>query len=331
MLRRALRRRRMVGSPPGAPAPFIVGVGRSGTTLLRLMLDAHRRLAIPPETHLVPAVIESFWRLRVTPERVLESMRSGERTGWPDSGLDETTMLARLAEVKPLNAPDAIRAFYRLYAERHGKERWGDKTPHYVTALARIGRALPEARFIHVIRDGRDVALSTNRRLVELRGSRPVPIERMAKRWRHRILTARGVAQVADRYLEVRYEDLVLDTAPTLRRVCDFIDLDFDPAMLAYHERAAERLQEMNRERERGARRTLSGEERMHAHAMTTKPPQPGRVEVWREEMPAVDQREFEAVAGDLLAEFGYEIGAQASRSGATDPAGTGAERGLPS
>jgi len=299
----------MVGSPPGAPAPFIVGVGRSGTTLLRMMLDAHPELAIPPETHFVPAVIQSFWRLRVTPERVLDAMRSGERTGWRDSGLDEAAMLARLGEIRPLNAPDALRAFYRLYAERHGKERWGDKTPHYVTALARIGRALPEAHFIHVIRDGRDVALSTNRRLVELRGSQPVPIDRMAKRWRHRILTARGVAQVSDRYLEVRYEDLVLDTEPTLRRVCELIELDFDPAMLAYHERAEERLQEMNRERQRGTRRTLSGEERMQAHAMTTKPPQPERVEVWREEMPAADRREFEAIAGGLLAELGYEVG----------------------
>src|SRR5919204_347134 len=126
------------------------------------------------------------------------------------------------------------------------------KTPHYVTALPRIGRALPEARFVHVIRDGRDVALSTNRRLVELRGSRPVPIERMAKRWRHRILSARGVTQVADRYLEVRYEDLVRDTEPTLRRGCEFINLAYGPAMLAYHERAAERLEEMDRERRRG-------------------------------------------------------------------------------
>ena len=333
MLRSALRRRRMIGSPPGAPAPFIVGVGRSGTTLLRLMLDAHPRLAIPPETHFVPAVIQAFWRLRVTPERVLEAMRSGERTGWPDSGLDEATMLARLRAIKPLNAPDTLRAFYRLYAERYGKERWGDKTPHYVTALPRIGRALPEARFVHVIRDGRDVALSTNRRLVELRGSRPVPIERMAKRWRHRILTARGVTQVADRYLEVRYEDLVLDTEPSLRRVCEFIELDFDAAMLSYHERAPERLQEMNRERQRGPRRALSGEERMQAHAMATKPPQVGRVEAWRTEMPPADRREFEAIAGDLLAELGYEIGEATDPppAGRPDPAGAAADGGLPS
>jgi hypothetical protein len=307
MIRDHLRRRRLRGSPPGAPAPFIVGVGRSGTTLLRLMLDAHPEMAIPPETHFLPPLIDSFARLRVTPERLLEVIATAPQSGWLESGVDRDALLARLREIKPLNAPDSIRAFYRLYAEGAGKARWGDKTPHYVTALAKLGRAVPEARFVHMIRDGRDVALSTNRRLVELRGGRPVPAERMAKRWRHRILSARRVAAVADRYLEIRYEDVVLDTEPALRRVCEFIDLAFDPVMLAYHERAVERLQEMNRVRQRGPRRTLSGAERMKAHEMTAKPPQPERVAVWKTEMDAGYRREFEEFAGDLLTELGYE------------------------
>ncbi len=297
----------MLGSPPGPPAPFVVGVGRSGTTLLRMMLDAHPEMAIPPETHFLPPMIEQFSRLRVTPERVLEAIREAPQSGLPESGVDENELLARLRNVKPLNAPDSIRAFYGLYAERAGKQRWGDKTPRYVTSLAKLGRAVPEARFVHMIRDGRDVALSTNRRLVELRGSKPVPAERMAKRWRHRILSARRVEQVQGRYMEIRYEDLVRDTEPALRGVCEFVELDWDPVMLSYHERAAERLQEMNRERERGSRRTLTGEERMQAHAMTTKPPQEERIEVWKTEMEEPYREEFEAFAGDLLAELGYE------------------------
>lgn len=319
MIRQHLRRRRMIGAPPGAPAPFVVGVGRSGTTLLRLMLDAHPEMAVPPETHFLPPLIDSFSRLRVTPERLLATIESAPQSGWPESGIEAQALLARLREIKPLNAPDTIRAFYGLYAERAGKERWGDKTPRYVTTLAKLGRAVPEARFVHMIRDGRDVALSTNRRLVELRGSRPVPAERMAKRWRHRILSARGVAQVADRYLEIRYEDLVRDTETTLRRVCEFVDLDYNPVMLAYHERASERLQEMNRERQRGDRRTLTGEERMQAHAMTTKPPSAERVEVYKTEMDPAYRQEFERFAGDLLAELGYEADAPAA-AGISEP-----------
>src|SRR5204862_8126074 len=157
-------------------------------------------------------------------ERLLTVIESAPQSGWPESGVDAEALLERLRGIKPLNAPDTIRAFYRLYAEQAGKERWGDKTPRYVTALAKLGRAVPEARFVHMIRDGRDVALSTNRRLVELRGARPAPAERMAKRWRHRILSARGIAQVADRYLESRHEDPALDTEPALRRGCHFLD-----------------------------------------------------------------------------------------------------------
>jgi hypothetical protein len=303
----------MLGSPPGPPAPFVVGVGRSGTTLLRMMLDSHPEMAIPPETHFLPPMIDEFSRLRVTPERVIATIKEAPQSGLPESGVDEAELLERLRRLRPLNAPDSIRAFYALYAEGAGKPRWGDKTPRYVTALAKLGRAVPEARFIHMIRDGRDVALSTNRRLVELRGSKPVPAERMAKRWRHRILSARRVEQVQGRYMEIRYEDLVRDTEPGLRRVCEFVDLGWDPTMLSYHERAADRLQEMNRERQRGSRRTLTGEERMQAHAMTTKPPQEERTYVWKTEMDDAYRDEFEAFAGDLLGELGYEVSVPAA------------------
>src|SRR5262245_26290780 len=121
MLRSHLRRRRMLGSPPGAPAPFVVGVGRSGTTLLRLMLDAHPKMAIPPETHFLPPMIDGFARLRVTPERILATMESAPQSGWPESGIEAEALLERLRAIKPLNAPDSIRAFYGLYAEAAGK------------------------------------------------------------------------------------------------------------------------------------------------------------------------------------------------------------------
>ncbi len=296
-------------APAGPPVPFIVGVGRSGTTLLRLMLDSHPELAIPPETHFVPGLVEAASARRATPEAVLEAIVSHDQSGWEESGVAREAMLERLGALRPLDAAGALRAFYGIYAERHGKPRYGDKTPRYVTKIGVIAPALGEARFVHMIRDGRDVALSTNKRLVELRNSKPVPIEKMAKRWRDRILAARQVELEPGRYLEVRYEDLVLDTEPTLRRVCEFIELDFDPVMLSYHERAGERLQEMNRDHERsGSRRgALSGEERLKAHALTTAPPQADRTDVWRTDMPAADRAAFERVAGDLLAELGYE------------------------
>ncbi len=313
---RLVARRLRSAIPPGPPAPFIVGVGRSGTTLLRLMLDAHPEMAIPPETHFLPPMIASFGAVRVTPERVLEAIKEAPQSGWIESGVDEEAFLAELRALRPLNAPDALRVFFRLYAERHGKVRFGEKTPRYVESIDVIAGALPEARFIHMIRDGRDVALSTNKRLVELRGTTPVPIEKMAKRWRGRILGARRAA-TEGRYLEVRYEDLVLDTEPVLRKVAGFVELDWDPAMLSYHEGASERLQEMNRDHERAGRKrgVLTGEERMKAHALTSAPPQADRTAVWKADMDPGEIATFESMAGDLLAELGYETGASPAPS----------------
>lgn len=293
--------RRAAGEEP-TPAPFIVGVGRSGTTLLRLMLDAHPELAIPPETHFAPDVIAASRSRGNPPARVLEMMTAEDR--WGDFGLDSDDLLARLKDVRRLDGGTALRAFYGLYAEKQGKPRWGDKTPIYVTKMRRIAGALPEARFVHVIRDGRDVALSRWKRAVKGRA----PAEKIAKTWRRRIRKAREQAGDVE-YMELRYEDLVTDTEASLRRVCEHIELEFDPAMLRYHEDASERLAEMSRDLPgEGGEVRHSGEERMSAHALTSKPPTSARIAAWREEMSPEDRAAFEGVAGELLAELGYEV-----------------------
>jgi hypothetical protein len=173
--------------------------------------------------------------------------------------------------------------------------------------MKKLQNHIPEARFIHVIRDGRDAGLSQNSRLAK-RGKDGIPGREMARRWRKRIIKARLDAEEINHYMEVRYEDLVIDTESTLRRVCEHIELDFDPAMLRYYERAEERLQEMagalpakkgRPEREAG--------ERIAAHALTMKPPQADRVAAWRNEMDPAENAEFEVAAGYLLDDLGYE------------------------
>jgi hypothetical protein len=158
-----------------------------------------------------------------------------------------------------------------------------------------------------VIRDGRDAGLSQNTRISK-RGKDPIPGREMARRWRKRIVKSRIDAEDVEHYIEVRYEDMIGDTEGVLRGVCEFIELDFHPAMLTYHEGAAERLQEMagalpakkgRPEREAG--------ERVAAHAMTTKPPDADRVAVWKREMDEVENAEFEEMAGYLLDDLGYD------------------------
>jgi hypothetical protein len=284
------------------PAPFVVGAARSGTTLLRLMLDAHPELAIPPETQFVPDLIKACRAEDCTPERALEIIVS--RREWEDFGLEPDELLTRLGRPDKLTAGKAVRAFYRLYARKQGKPRWGDKTPQYVQRMLLIQGALREARFVHVIRDGRDVTLSRQER-----GVRAADAEKVATRWRELISRARGQSDRIRHYLEVRYEDLVSDPDPTLRRVCEFIELDFDPAMLAHHESAGERLGEMAHDLPaEGQRPQETAEDRLAMHARAAEAPDRGRVQRWRREMDPADVERFESVAGDLLAELGYEV-----------------------
>jgi hypothetical protein len=112
-----------------------------------------------------------------------------------------------------------------------------------------------------------------------------------------------------DRYIEARYEDLVRDPEPQLRRICEFIELDFDPAMLTYYERAAERLEEMaGALRKDGTHAEQEAGYRIDNHKPTTKPPDPAKLDKWRREMSPEDLKAYDDVAGDLLRELGYEV-----------------------
>jgi hypothetical protein len=267
------------------------------------MLDSHPELAIGPETGFAPEVVRACRKHRAHPEDLMDLIR-GQRS-WGDFDLDEIELERRFAAADRLDAGAALRALYVLYAEAQGKPRWGDKTPAYVKRMPMIAAALPEARFIHVIRDGRDVAISRARRADE-----PATPERAAGTWRKRILRAREQAGRLDHYIEVRYEDLVTDTEATLRRVVELVDLPWDEAMLRYYQRAPERLAEISRDLPAaGSKSQRSGAERAAAHALAKEPPKPERIAAWREQMTASDRASFESVAGDLLAELGYEVG----------------------
>jgi len=286
------------------PAPFVVGVTRSGTTLLRMMLDSHPRLAIPPESHFVPDLIEYFQENNEpTVDGALEQIEGNRR--WGDFHLDAGELRERLAATEPLNVSDALRAFFQLYADKQDKPRWGDKTPIYINRMLLIQRALPEARFIHLIRDGRDAALSRAKRVL----TDPTPMPKVAQRWKNRILRAREQADRLPHYLEVHYEDLIRDTESSLRKICEFIELEFDPAMLTYYERAEERMSEMARDLpSEGDKPLRPADHRVEAHKLTQRPPDPSRLGQWREQMSASDQAAFEEEAGDLLEELGYEV-----------------------
>lgn len=292
------------------PAPFVVGVARSGTTLLRLMLDAHPQLTIPPETHFVPKLIRLFDEMEAQDLADDERRERGialicDHPRWGDFGLAEGDLRARAEARATVSAGEIARAFFEAYADREGKPRWGDKSPPYTWKVRKIQRGLPEAHFIHLIRDGRDVALS---QIAVSWG--PSGITEAADKWVEELGRARKRARklTDDTYIEERYEDLVTDPEPVLRRIAAFVDLPWDDAMLTYHEGAENRMKEVVRELKPAGGGTITAEERVSQHELVSKPPSSQRAGRWREEMSASDQAAYEAIAGELLAELGYEV-----------------------
>lgn len=267
------------------PPVVVLGVSRSGTTLLKEMLDSHSELAIPTESYFIP----QLWH------------RHSRRFD-VDDFLDDLTRLARVREwgvtpedvrsrlpAKPALA-DGIQAIYRSYADSQSKSRFGDKTPSYMQSLPLLERVFPSAQYVHLLRDGRDAALSfmAMRRRPRFNLARPRRIASFASQWR---LEVEGAAEFgrrvgSSRYLELRYEDLVREPEADLRRVCDFLVLDFEPGMLEYHEEVDETA--------------------LKDHPLLAKPPIPG-ARRWKEELDPATTELFEAIAGPALAGLGYD------------------------
>ncbi len=287
-----------------APMPVIVGAPRSGTTLLRLMLDAHPDLAIPPETGFFCGLPEAGGPSGCTREWFMDFITTCPpgAPAWGDFGVSADALRESLEAIQPFNLADAFRCFYRLYAERHSKPRSGDKTPVHALHIAAIARLLPEARLVHLIRDGRDAALSIR----PLWFAPAQDFAGLAAHWQHIVRTTRSQARECPHYREVRYEDLIRKPERELRALCEYLELPFDPAMLAYHERAGERLREHRDRSAADGTLIVSHETRRSTHALTSRPPDVTRIGVWRSEMPPEAQAKFGAVAGDLLRELGY-------------------------
>ncbi len=274
----------------GVPV-FVVGFMRSGTSLLRAMLDEHPKLAVSTDSMFIPR----FWHDRrrygttnhIDARRLVADVLSYPRVReWE---LPESIVSAALETLDEATFADAVRVVFEMYADARGKPTWGEKTPGYVLRLPLLASLFPDARFVHVIRDGRDATLSCLDRGV-IANSVAVGADRWHQRVSKGVVDGRALGP--QRYLEVRYEELVADPTGVLSSVCDFLDLEFDPRMLGYMDRALSELPQRVRSR----------------HDNLLKPPTPG-LRDWRREMAPSDVAIFESVAGRLLDELGYERG----------------------
>ena len=195
--------------------------------------------------------------------------------------------------------PAFIEGFAALCMKKAGKARWAEKTPRNISRIAEIFRSFPAARFVHVLRDGRDVACSlrthprhkvVDGKLVPTGIRRP--IAGCARRWVRDIESSRRWWS-DPRFMTVRYEDLVLDPRPALERLMALVGEDWDEAMLE-HASADSPF--------RDATRFAQNPEALGA--VTTS-----SLNRWQRDFDVRDKRIFKRIAGPLLAELGYAAG----------------------
>ena len=279
------------------PPVIVLGVRRSGTTLLRVMLDRHSRLAVPDESYFIPQLAERHGT-PVHPGRFLDDLRRlPTLSEW---GLSASAVRPRLREGMAVG--EAIAAVYEAYAALRGKPRWGDKTPMYMQYLGLLRRLFSTARFVHLIRDGRDAAtsfLGMPEGVVTRTWAHPRSAADFACQWRTEVEHARRLGERvgAGRYLEVRYEALVADPEETLDRVCAFVGLEPEAGMLGYEH-------------------DVDVSSKPHQESLR-RPPTPG-LRDWRAQMAPEEVRAFEDVAGDLLSALGYDLRDAARAAGPT-------------
>jgi len=290
-------------APP--PFPVIVGCPRSGTSLLAVMLDSHPDFAVPPETAFLKHVVRLGGDSEAMRRRFVDVV-TVDRTpisNWSDFGLDRDAFAARIALLSPFTPAAGTRAFYAMYAESERKPRAGEKTPDNIFVMREIAALLPESSFVHVIRDPRDTALSW--RKTWFAPSQDLGVLGLA--WRHHVDAGRAAGALLPRYLETRFEDLVLRPEVELPRICRFLGVEYAPAMVDSAAQGAARIARL-KGRLHVSGRLVSREDRTTIHENLAKPPQPDRVGVWRREMSAADCAAVLRGAGPLVDSLGYAV-----------------------
>jgi hypothetical protein len=270
---------------------FIVGAGRSGTTLLRLMLNAHPDIAIPSESHFIAPLIRDFGAQTTLSggslERATAMVASSEE--WRRDFAHGEAELRAAVGSDPLTVAELVDRVFRLEV---GPEpaRWGDKTPANLHWVGPLLTCFPDGQAIAIVRDPRDVHMSL------------VPLEWFGtSTWDIGRYLARNTTSIArwreqypnERFHVVRYEDLVLETERTLKELCSVLGVPYVREMDAFFEHAATHVQPW--ELDTGI------------HQKLLRAPSPDDAGRWQREGSRRDHAEIEALTVETIEMFGYE------------------------
>lgn len=269
---------------------FVVGVDRSGTTLLTLLLDGHSQLWIPNESHFF---VEYYHKYNggdysgtaFRKELVSRILSEKYVSDWAVTIQADDVDFEQCTDL-----PSTIAAVYSAHARKEGKSIWGDKTPRYISHIDILNRLFPDARYIHIVRDGRDVASS----IVKQWWGANDYLSALDS-WARRIEMGHKMLNMLpeSRVMEVRFEDLVAQPESHVKSLCAFLGVPFEPGMMDYTQSAASKV---------------AGRITAH-HSGLTKAPDISQTFRWKKSLSDPDQALSYSVAGKMLEHYGYESG----------------------
>ncbi|MHC4307726.1 MAG: sulfotransferase family protein [Planctomycetota bacterium] len=259
---------------------FIVGMNGSGTTMLADCLGNHPDLYVfPYETRILPHFISRmkfYGNLSEESSRRKLANALGRSFAFWRANNNKQVILDDESLKQP-GFSGVVDSLYRYFSASEGKTRWGDKSPMYLQHVSLLATHFPEARFVHIYRDGRDVAQSFHRRWKK-------DPRRTIYRWKKIVGTGldQGHGLGSHRYMKVKYESLTADPEAQMKEICEFLALDFDPSLLV------------------SSMRQMDPEIQTDTIIHNT-----GK---WREYFTEKQKEELELIAGRFLCELGYAV-----------------------
>ena len=240
---------------------FIVGCERSGTTMLRLILCSHKNIALPPQTK----YIKKLYKRRILFGDLSKEKNRKKLQEWFYNNHNKRTKLIDLEIDRDIiqdelrSAGNTLGAYLsvilKLYSEKNGKVRWGDKHPYYIKYLSQLYQLFPDAQVIHIIRDGRDAVAS----LKKMPWWKNNSVYAMLN-WQEAIQNGKKALQkyYPNQFMEIRYEDIIDNPQESIHQVCDFLREDFSDDLLKFHKIADKSIPSYKMDWHSGAKKEIN-------------------------------------------------------------------------
>ncbi|MEI2419192.1 sulfotransferase [Arthrospira platensis SPKY2] len=274
---------------------FIIGNPRSGTTLLRLMLNNHPQITVPPECGFALWLSEKYQNIKVYNDYVYSEFakdvfNSKKFETW---GVDESLILETIIDKNPKDYVALVNCIYCSYSKVLKKKSscFGDKNNYYISYLESLTSTFPKSKILFIIRDGRDVVCSyknLNKKNIEskYKPQLPVMIEDIAREWT--INLEQVLKFINHNSLVIRYEDIVKTPSVCLSKICQFLGVKYSDAMLLFYVNNDE------------------PEDFLQWKEKTTQKLDDCSVDRYKEELTLKEQEIFIDLAGLMLKRFGY-------------------------